>query len=176
MEKYLQNFMDNVSHLYDLGYGKATEVYQAYPASPLWMLLGGAVAVVAWRSDWWQTKVKTYMGNRRMRAEHEAEVKEYLGDAIYDAMLRAEIDGHMTPEDTKIWCRRFGNFFDLRDFLPRGEKTLKEKIKDRLVSLRSKKPLPIPGDGPVKEIVPNSEKRKKNGFLYRLMNERKKAA
>lgn len=94
-----------------------------------------------------------------MRKEQEARERSIIADAVGKALEELEFSGELQHDRKNFWYNRLGNVLSIPDLLPRGRRTLKQRIMERRGTVT---PVVIPGEGPVQDIKPNTfEKRKK---------------
>lgn len=89
------------------------------------------------------------------KKERKAYVERVISDRLTDLLEEEFFKDVLTRDEVNFWYRRFAHILSLPDLLPRCEKILKEKIKDRLkIKEELYKPVPFPSlddDKPVEE-------------------------
>lgn len=116
------------------------------------------------------------MRAERMSPEEKARhIKKIVGDGIHDALFEAWVNGEISGDDYSRECRRFGNIFDLSDLLPKQQKLLKTRLKERIKQLRASEKPVIPGPPEPKKAEVVTTEAKANSFLGSFLGWRKNA-
>lgn len=86
------------------------------------------------------------MRAERMTPQEKAQhLKKIVGQGIHDSLFEAWHNGEINADDYQRECRRYGNIFDLSDLLPKQQKLLKARLKERIKQLRMSQKPDIPG-------------------------------
>ena len=114
----------------------------------------------------------------RMTPEEKARyLKKIVGQGIHDALFEAWTNGEISGDDYQRECRRFGNIFDLSDLLPKQQKLLKARLKERIKQLRAAEKPDIPGPPePAKNVEAEAETVKVSTFMGSFLNSWRKAS
>ncbi len=70
-----------------------------------------------------------FKGKTQMTApQREQEVASAMADMVYTGLSHMQMMKEISPAERKDWEKRFAWINNLRDLLPKGQKTLKERL------------------------------------------------
>lgn len=92
-------------------------------------------------------------GNKMPEWEKDKKAKQIISDAFVTGIEEARYKGLITRHQKAHYYAMFADAMDLKDLRPYNPEARKAEIKGRLH--QNGKPVNIPGDKPIQELVPN---------------------